>query len=657
MDKHMKINKGEVKMKSSKIIVIFIFLLLLFSVNALATENYEINYENQYDFNYDIHNEGINVENEELFNYLIEQSKAGNEIIDVLDYQIPEADAKAVITKFFLNEEVYYISSIIANSYENGYLKDISLSYIYSQEEIVSYDEQLNNVLQEFLSGFHDEWCDKEKVLYTDIFLCKNVEAGTENEYSSHTVVGALINGSATSDGYAKAFNYLFKRINGKSVIATSTNSTDAWNMAEIDGVYYHVDCFSNDIPGHGKTTYEYLIKSDYYMYDIIGREWVSDVTSEPVDEYDADWFYTEVYLQYIDGYWYYNYNNPDCIEIDRFSFETEEPEYGNPIEGIVPESIIWGPSLTYDGENFYASTNKDIYIVNFDFDTYEATYQKYFTLEDENRVIYSIEFIDGKLYYDTTDLDSNGFTNEDSKTSNVYIKLIDMSSDETEITIEKDEIYDLSLIKDPIDSTENIKWESLDPEIVTVLDENGKIQGVSLGTTQVVATCNDLQVIYNITVEENNLPPTPPEDLEVTNLSVEDVEQYKVIIFNPKTVLNNVITVENFPVLEDDSYSIQVLDKDGIEKADWSENIGSRNTIVVYKDENVIAEFTAVVPGDVTGNGILRMYDAFQILKEVITGTQMDCLDNIIRDHSSSGDRIVRMYDAFQYLKEAIMA
>lgn len=647
-------------MKSSKIIVTFAIFLLLFSITTLAAENYEINYENQYDFNYDIHNEGINVENDELFNYLIEQSKAGNEIIDVLDYQISETDAKAVITKFFLNEEVYYVSSVVANSYENGYLKNISLSYIYSQEEIATFENQLNDVVKNFISGFYDEWCDKEKVLYTDIFLCKNIEAGTENEISSHTIVGALINGSATSDGYAKAFNYLFKRINGKSEIVTSTNSTDTWNMAEIDGVYYHVDCFSNDIPGHGKTTYEYLIKSDYYMYDTIGREWVSDVTSEPVDEYDADWFYTEAYLQYIDGYWYYNYNNPDCIEIDRFSFETEEPEYGDPIEGIVPESIIWGPSLTYDGENFYASTNKEIYIVNFDFDTYEATYQKYFILEDENRVIYSIEFIDGKLYYDTTDLDSNGFTSEDSKTSNVYIKLIDMNSDETEITIEKDEIYDLSLIKDPIDSTENIKWESLDPEIVIILNENGKIQGVSLGTTQVVATCHDLQIIYNITVKENNLPPNPPippEDLEVTNLSVEDVEQYKVIIFNTKTVLNNVITVENFPVLVDDSYSIQVLDKDGNEKSDWSENIGSRNTIVVYKEGNIQAEFTAIVPGDVTGNGILRMYDAFQILKEVITGTQMDCLDNIIRDHSSSGDRIVRMYDAFQYLKEAIMS
>ena len=44
-------------------------------------------------------------------------------------------------------------------------------------------------------------------------------------------------------------------------------------------------------------------------------------------------------------------------------------------------------------------------------------------------------------------------------------------------------------------------------------------------------------------------------------------------------------------------------------------------------------------------------------ILKDVIVGKSFDSLDSIIRDHKSSGDGIVRMYDAFQYLKDAIMS
>lgn len=648
----MKINKGEVKMKSSKIIVTFAIFLLLFSVTTLAAENFEINYENQYEFNYDIHNEGINVENQELFDYLVEQSKTCNEVIDVSAYQIPEIEAKAVITKFFLNEEVYYISSAATESYENGYLKEIRVSYLYSQEEIASYEEQLNTISQKFISEIRPEWCDKEKVLYTDMFLCRNVEYGSENEYASHTVVGTLINGKATSDGYAKTFNYLFKKIGGNSNLVTSSNS--AWNMAQIAGEYYHVDCYSNEISGYGKTSYKFLIRSDAYMSNF-GLEWVADEVSMPAEEYDADWQYTEVYLQYKDdGYWYYNFNDLMTIEIDRYSFVDEEATYGDPIEGILEENLVWGPGLTYDGENFYTTTNKDIYIVNFDFDTYEYSFEKYFTLEDPNKVMYSIEYRDGKMYYDTTELDGNGFSSIDTKVSNVYVKLLEITSDETEITIQIDEIYELNLIKNPVDATEKIVWESLNPDIVEV-DSNGNIRGIEAGNAVVTATCNDLQVVYNVIVEGAIIP--PPPEYDITTLNYEDIETYKVIIFNAKTTIDSVVTTEKFPVLNDSTYSITILDEDGNEKSNWSEYIGSRNTIIVYQDGNVQAEFTAVVPGDVTGDGILRMYDAFQILKEVITGTSMDCLDNIIRDHSTSGDRIVRMYDAFQYLKEAIMS
>lgn len=299
-------------------------------------------------------------------------------------------------------------------------------------------------------------------------------------------------------------------------------------------------------------------------------------------------------------------------------------------------------------------STDRDIYIVKPDFDTGDVIYEKYFSLEDENKLIHSIEYVDGKMYYDTTVRDSNGFTSEASKTSNVYVKLLEITSDETEVSIEKDELYDLTLVKNPVDATEDVIWESLDTNIVTV-DENGRIQGISQGTTQVTATFGNLQVIYNITVIEEQEP--DPIELDITTFNTETVSQYEIIIFNTRTTINSIIITQNFPILESSEYTITVLDQDGNLKENWSEYIGSKNTIVVSKSGETVAEFKAIVKGDVTGNGILRMYDAFQILKDVIVGKSLDALDCIIRDHSSSGDRIVRMYDAFRYLKEAILS
>ena len=638
-------------MKSSKIFAIFIVLLILFSVTVFAEENYEINYENEYQFNYDIHNDGSIIENEALYDYLVEQSKAHNEIINVLDCQIPEASAKAVITKFFFDEEVYYASAVTAESYENGYLKEIRVNYTLTQDEISNYEQKLSEIVQEYLSGINEQWLDIEKIVYTNIFICKKSEFGSENNYISHTIIGALIDSSACSDGYAKTLNYLLKKVNINSTIVTSASYYEAWNMVELDGTYYHVNCSRNDISGHGKTSYGYMFKSDEYMQNEID-EWVADYTSIPEVEYDADWLWADTYLEYQDGYWYYLYSNCDTIELDRYSFVTGQPEYGQPIDELVTETLIWTPGFAFDGTNFYASTNTDIYIISCDFDTLETTYEKYFSLEEDRKVIYSIEYIDGKMYYDTTEIDNEGFTTEDTKTSNVYVKLLGITSDETDITIEKDEIYNLKLIKNPVDATANIVWEALDTTIVSV-DENGTIQGLDLGKTQVTATYGDLQVTYNITVIE----PQSVEPEIITNFEVETVDQYDVIIFDTKTTIESIINSQNFPILDNSEYTITILAQNDDLKDDWTEYIGSKNTILVSKSGATVAEFKAVVKGDVTGNGILRMYDAFQILKDVIVGKSFDSLDSIIRDHKSSGDGIVRMYDAFQYLKDAIMS
>lgn len=68
-----------------------------------------------------------------------------------------------------------------------------------------------------------------------------------------------------------------------------------------------------------------------------------------------------------------------------------------------------------------------------------------------------------------------------------------------------------------------------------------------------------------------------------------------------------------------------------------------------------MLAEFTVVVSGDVTGNGYARMFDSFQILKDsIMPGVTLDEIDIKIRDYNSDGK--VRMYDAFQFLKEAVV-
>ena len=63
---------------------------------------------------------------------------------------------------------------------------------------------------------------------------------------------------------------------------------------------------------------------------------------------------------------------------------------------------------------------------------------------------------------------------------------------------------------------------------------------------------------------------------------------------------------------------------------------------------------YTAIIPGDVNGDGKIKMYDAFSILRNVLfnTGT-MSQIDILISDFDNDGK--VKMQDAFSYLKQAL--
>ena len=149
-----------------------------------------------------------------------------------------------------------------------------------------------------------------------------------------------------------------------------------------------------------------------------------------------------------------------------------------------------------------------------------------------------------------------------------------------------------------------------------------------------------------------------PSNEEKFTTKEIEEVavgdEIVTVMPTEKKTTVEEIITESNFPVI--DTYTIKVLDASGNEKSSDAK-VGSRNVIQITDEEGtVLAEYMVVVPGDISGDGEIRIYDAFQILKDVLVsfGAELDSIDYMIRDFNNDGN--VRIYDAFQYLKEAIL-
>ena len=92
---------------------------------------------------------------------------------------------------------------------------------------------------------------DLEKVFYVHEWLVQNIaydrEHLSDDVQDDHNLRGALLEGTAVCDGYAKTYALTLRKLGITGVLVTSKNIIHAWNMVELDGNWYQVDCTWDD--------------------------------------------------------------------------------------------------------------------------------------------------------------------------------------------------------------------------------------------------------------------------------------------------------------------------------------------------------------------------------------------------------------------------
>lgn len=103
-------------------------------------------------------------------------------------------------------------------------------------------------------------------------YLCGVCEKVEEGGIYADTAYGALVEGKATSLGYAKAFKLLYEKYGGTSFIVNG--GKNYWNAALIQDNYYNIDIYSDDLDGtlngvelRGVTSHLYLCRDDATFY------------------------------------------------------------------------------------------------------------------------------------------------------------------------------------------------------------------------------------------------------------------------------------------------------------------------------------------------------------------------------------------------------
>ena len=92
---------------------------------------------------------------------------------------------------------------------------------------------------------------DLEKVFYVHEWLVQNIaydrEHLSDGVQDDHNLRGALLEGTAVCDGYAKTYALTLRKLGITGVLVTSKDIGHAWNMVELDGNWYQVDCTWDD--------------------------------------------------------------------------------------------------------------------------------------------------------------------------------------------------------------------------------------------------------------------------------------------------------------------------------------------------------------------------------------------------------------------------
>lgn len=181
--------------------------------------------------------------------------------IDISEYGITLEDADS-ITKLLLNENPGFF-----------YVEDVCVSYdadtMVADEVYVSYSKNVSeqkdtyeHVIEKVVAEIDPSWSDELKLMYLHDYMVTHCCFDFSDDSMKYTAYKALVEGTAVCQGYSLAYQDLAERLGLQVEFVVSDKLNHGWNLVEIDGKHYYVDCTWDDALG---TTAE---GTRYYWYD-----------------------------------------------------------------------------------------------------------------------------------------------------------------------------------------------------------------------------------------------------------------------------------------------------------------------------------------------------------------------------------------------------
>jgi hypothetical protein len=174
---------------------------------------------------------------------------------------------------FFYNDDYTFnlesvnLTYFAINGRKSGKWK-FDLTYKFGNSVYRQIVQYVDNTTEKFLATIPEDTGGFTKVLRIHDFIVESCDYDIDSKYCG-TAYGALIDGKALCEGYARAFNYICFEAGISSVMSYSDPKSGevyghAWNKVKIGKNWYVVDATNNDnSPNYQKAGHDFLFLSD----------------------------------------------------------------------------------------------------------------------------------------------------------------------------------------------------------------------------------------------------------------------------------------------------------------------------------------------------------------------------------------------------------
>ena len=339
--------------------------------------------------------------------------------IDVSAYNIPRSQAGQEYLRILNNNpQLFFVKDTVTTFYSGGKAISYQVSYTVGKTKAMQMRENMESVAQRAIDLVDESMSAAQKALVVHDYLVQNCEydyerlrAGTLPDIS-HTAYGALVEGIAVCDGYAKAYNYIMDHKLGISCTMVSSDPMNhAWNMIEIDGKWYHVDLTWDDPvwDSVGRVNHFYFLLSDQAISQNSPNAptqennhyaWTQGYTADD-SRYEGE-FWTDVdsAICYYNGAWYHSMYDSDRRKVVLVKKNEMPANVGD----VVFETECWQSA---NGGNY---TYSFMYLAQADGRLYFNTRSGIMQMDENDKiqVFYEPEDLAGKQIF--------GFTVRDNK-------------------------------------------------------------------------------------------------------------------------------------------------------------------------------------------------------------------------------------------------